>query len=152
MRPRAVEVAPSAARPAPKGRHISRSADARMTSKVPNLRRPPPSNYCQGVGDTWEGHTVGEKGLFDMSTNSVILVSNRGPVQYGREGGERTATRGAGGLVTALSSLGQHLQDAVWVCAAMSDEDVVVAKESPGGLFPPELGDDDLRVRLVALD
>jgi trehalose 6-phosphate synthase len=87
-----------------------------------------------------------------MSTTSVILVSNRGPVQYGREAGERTASRGAGGLVTALSSLGQHLQDAVWVCAAMSDEDVVVAKESPTGLCPPELGDDDLRVRLVALD
>jgi len=87
-----------------------------------------------------------------MSTTSVILVSNRGPVQYGREGGERTATRGAGGLVTALSGLGRHLRDAVWVCAAMSDEDVVVAKESPGGLCPPELGDDDLRVRLVALD
>ncbi|HET9770859.1 MAG TPA: trehalose-6-phosphate synthase [Acidimicrobiia bacterium] len=82
----------------------------------------------------------------------VILVSNRGPVQYGREGGERTTTRGAGGLVTALSGLGQHLADGVWVCAAMSDEDVAVAAESPRGLVPPELGDDDLRVRLVALD
>ncbi|MCA1842973.1 MAG: trehalose-6-phosphate synthase, partial [Actinobacteria bacterium] len=81
----------------------------------------------------------------------VILVSNRGPVQYGREGGERTASRGAGGLVTALSGLGRHLKDGVWVCAAMSDEDVVVAREQPGGLHPPEL-DDDIRVRLVALD
>jgi trehalose 6-phosphate synthase len=82
----------------------------------------------------------------------VILVSNRGPVEYGREGGERTTTRGAGGLVTALSGLGQHLADGVWVCAALSDEDVVVAAEAPRGLVPPELGDDDLRVRLVALD
>jgi len=82
----------------------------------------------------------------------IILVSNRGPVQYGREGGERTASRGAGGLVTALSGLSGHLRDGVWVCAAMSDEDVVVARESPGGVYPPELGDDDLRVRLVALD
>ena len=82
----------------------------------------------------------------------VILVSNRGPVQYGREGGRRTATRGAGGLVTALSGLGPHLKDGVWVCAAMSDEDVVVAGESPGGLCPPELGGDRIRVRLVALD
>src|SRR5438128_12537614 len=63
----------------------------------------------------------------------VILVSNRGPVQYGREGGARTTTRGAGGLVTALSGLGRQLQDGVWVCSAMSDEDVVVARESPGG-------------------
>jgi len=82
----------------------------------------------------------------------VILVSNRGPVQYGREGGERITTRGAGGLVTALSGLGRQLQDGVWVCSAMSDEDVVVARESPGGQYPPELGDDRLRVRLVALD
>jgi trehalose 6-phosphate synthase len=82
----------------------------------------------------------------------VILVSNRGPVQYGREDGERTATRGAGGLVTALSGLSGQLRDGVWVCAAMSDEDVAVAAESPEGLYPPELGDDDLRVRLVALD
>jgi trehalose 6-phosphate synthase len=86
------------------------------------------------------------------STGRIILVSNRGPVQYGRDGGDRTATRGAGGLVTALSGLGRHLQNGVWVCAAMSDEDGVVAQESPGGLYPPELGDDDLRVRLVALD
>src|SRR5215211_1861865 len=88
-----------------------------------------------------------------MSTTSkVILVSNRGPVQYGREGDERSTTRGAGGLVTALSGLGRHLEDGVWVCGAMSDEDAVVARESPEGLYPPELGDDRLRVRLVALD
>jgi trehalose 6-phosphate synthase len=86
------------------------------------------------------------------ATERIILVSNRGPVQYGREDGERTTTRGAGGLVTALSGLGRHLQDGVWVCAAMSDEDVVVAQESPAGVYPPELEDDDLRVRLVALD
>jgi len=86
------------------------------------------------------------------SERRVILVSNRGPVQYGREAGERTASRGAGGLVTALSGLGPHLEDGVWVCAAMSDEDVAVASESPEGLRPPELGDDGLRVRLVALD
>ena len=94
----------------------------------------------------------GEKGIDVSATERIILVSNRGPVQYGREDGERTANRGAGGLVTALSGLSSQLQDGVWVCAAMSDEDVVVAQESPEGLCPPELGDDDLRVRLVALD
>ena len=87
-----------------------------------------------------------------IDQHRVILVSHRGPVQYGRESGQRTASRGAGGLVTALSGLGRHLDDGVWVCAAMTDEDVAVADESPGGLYPPELGDDDLRVRLVALE
>ena len=87
-----------------------------------------------------------------LGERRIILVSNRGPVQYGREGGRRTASRGAGGLVTALSGLGRHLDQGVWVCAPMSDEDVAVAQESPGGVYPPELGDDDLRVRFVALD
>jgi trehalose 6-phosphate synthase len=98
------------------------------------------------------GIPLGEKGIDVSATEHIILVSNRGPVQYGREGDGRTASRGAGGLVTALSGLSSQLQDGVWVCAAMSDEDVVVAQESPDGLCPPELGDDDLRVRLVALD
>ena len=98
--------------------------------------------------------TTRESGPADVPVGDrrVILVSNRGPVQYGREGGRRTTSRGAGGLVTALSGLGRHLEDGVWVCAALSDEDAAVAQESPGGVIPPELGDDDLRVRLVALD
>jgi trehalose 6-phosphate synthase len=82
----------------------------------------------------------------------LVFVSNRGPVQYGREAGRRTTKRGAGGLVTALSGLGPQLGEAAWVCAALSDEDAVVAGESPKGVFPPELGSEQMRVRLVALD
>ena len=87
-------------------------------------------------------------------TGRIILVSNRGPVQYGREDGERTATRGAGGLVTALSGLSRHLRGRGVGVRGLSDEDVVVAEESPGGVSarPADSGDDDLRVRLVALD
>ena len=33
----------------------------------------------------------------------LIVVSNRGPILYGREQGGRIAKRGAGGLVTALA-------------------------------------------------
>ena len=36
---------------------------------------------------------------------SLIVVSNRGPISYAREGGKRVARRGAGGLVTALAPL-----------------------------------------------
>lgn len=82
----------------------------------------------------------------------VILVSNRGPVQYEKEDGRRTASRGAGGLVTALSGLGDDLDEAVWVCAAMTDEDRVVAAESPEGLDLDEPGSGGFRVRMVALD
>ena len=79
----------------------------------------------------------------------VILVSNRGPVHYDRTDGRRTANRGAGGLVTALSGLGDDLDEAVWVCAAMTDEDRVVAAESDEGIAVDDLG---IRVRMVAVD
>jgi trehalose-6-phosphate synthase len=66
----------------------------------------------------------------------VVLLSHRGPVSFERdEEGARTASRGAGGLVTALTGLVSDLPDAVWVCAADSDEDAAVAAGGwhPGG-------------------
>jgi trehalose 6-phosphate synthase len=64
----------------------------------------------------------------------VVLLSHRGPVSFDRdpETGERTASRGAGGLVTALSGLAAHLDEAVWVCVAAGGEDAEVARESAG--------------------
>jgi trehalose 6-phosphate synthase len=60
----------------------------------------------------------------------VVLVSHRGPVSFRRDQtGARTASRGAGGLVTALTGLASSLPDAVWVCAATTDEDEAVASE-----------------------
>jgi trehalose 6-phosphate synthase len=60
----------------------------------------------------------------------VVLVSHRGPVSFRRDQtGARTASRGAGGLVTALTGLASSLPDAVWVCAATTNEDVAVAGE-----------------------
>ena len=66
----------------------------------------------------------------------VVLLSHRGPVSFGRDAasGERTASRGAGGLVTALSGLAGHLTDAVWVCVAAGAEDAEVAREASGAL------------------
>jgi trehalose 6-phosphate synthase len=59
----------------------------------------------------------------------LIVVSNRGPVFYSREDGERVAKRGAGGLVTALRSLVEH-HDVTWIASALGEEDRVVAAES----------------------
>ncbi len=59
----------------------------------------------------------------------VVVLSHRAPVAFYEEGGVRQARRGAGGLVTALVGLAGQLNDAVWVCAASTDEDVVVARE-----------------------
>jgi len=95
----------------------------------------------------------------------VVLLSHRGPVSFGRdEAGRRTASRGAGGLVTALTGLMSDLPDAVWVCAASSEEDAAVAAEHDGGavevaLEPePRLLDQDgedgsgVRLRLVEVE
>ncbi|HSP39158.1 MAG TPA: trehalose-6-phosphate synthase [Frankiaceae bacterium] len=68
----------------------------------------------------------------DHSELPLVLLSHRGPVSFGREGDRRTATKGSGGLVTALLGLAEHLSDAVWVCAASSDEDIAVAREAEG--------------------
>ncbi|HEY2326252.1 MAG TPA: trehalose-6-phosphate synthase [Gaiellaceae bacterium] len=62
----------------------------------------------------------------------LIVVSNRGPLSYGRdEHGNRTESRGAGGLVTALRGLVAH-HDVTWIASAISDEDRVVARERSG--------------------
>ena len=65
-----------------------------------------------------------------QARRKLIVVSNRGPIGYAREGGERVARRGAGGLVTALAPLVSH-HDVTWIASALSDEDRVVAAEGP---------------------
>jgi trehalose 6-phosphate synthase len=60
----------------------------------------------------------------------LIVVSNRGPVSYGRAAdGTRTAKRGGGGLVTALRSLVQY-HDVTWIASAITEEDRALAGET----------------------
>jgi trehalose 6-phosphate synthase len=70
----------------------------------------------------------------------VVIASNRAPVQFRRDGGRRRARRGAGGLVTALVGLAGQLSDAVWVCAASTEEDIAVAAEHKGRAIPILMG------------
>ena len=86
--------------------------------------------------------------------DAVIFLSNRGPVEYGCDDGERTTNRGGGGLVTALSGLAGRLDDAVWVCGALTDEDIAVAREHDGAAFDAGAGAGDakLLVRMVETD
>jgi trehalose 6-phosphate synthase len=62
----------------------------------------------------------------------VVLLSHRGPASFQRTPSGLTIKRGAGGLVTALMGLAEHLDDAVWVCAAATGADAVVATEHEG--------------------
>jgi trehalose 6-phosphate synthase len=79
----------------------------------------------------------------------LIVVSNRGPVTYSSENGERVTRRGGGGLVTALRGLVAH-HDVTWIASAMSEEDRVVAA---GGAVEESLGSGStVRLRLVAHD
>jgi trehalose 6-phosphate synthase len=85
----------------------------------------------------------------DSGRRKLIVVSNRGPVTYSREDGERSARRGGGGLVTALRGLVAH-HDVTWIASAMSDEDRAVAAE---GAIEESLGNDtSVRLRLVEHD
>ena len=77
----------------------------------------------------------------------TVIVSNRGPVTFSRsETGERTYSRGAGGLVTALNAVSRHGEDVVWIASAESEEDVRVSRE------PAPYEVEDLRVTLVEHD
>ena len=80
----------------------------------------------------------------------LIVVSHRGPVQFAVEDGQRVANRGAGGLVTAFAGLGTRLENTVWVCAAMSDEDRVVAAEHRRAFSVAEAG--GWRLRMLDID
>ncbi len=66
----------------------------------------------------------------------VVVLSHRGPVSFRKEGSRRTVRRGSGGLVTALVGLAGQLEDAVWVCSAVTHEDAQVAQERGGGAVP----------------
>lgn len=83
----------------------------------------------------------------------LIVVSNRAPVTFSRdEGGARAASRGGGGLVTALSSL-VSLHDVTWIASAMSVEDAVVADEAGGEALEETARDGSpYRLRLIAHD
>jgi trehalose 6-phosphate synthase len=82
----------------------------------------------------------------------LIVVSNRAPVSYRRENGERVTRRGGGGLVTALRSLVVE-HDVTWIASAMTDEDRAVAEEGGGAAVEERSRDGaPYRLRLVAHD
>ncbi len=80
-----------------------------------------------------------------MAPRPLLIVSNRGPIRFvAGDDGERTARRGGGGLVTALSALTAS-RPVSWIASALTDEDAVVAAEGP-------YVDGNLRLRLVEHD
>ena len=84
-----------------------------------------------------------------MRRRTLIVVSNRGPISYGRADGDRIAKRGAGGLVTALAPLVAH-HDVTWIASAISEEDRAVAAE--GSREDAAFDGSPYRLHLVAHD
>ena len=80
----------------------------------------------------------------------LIIVSNRGPVGYDRDGaGRRIARRGAGGLVTALRPLVSR-HDVTWIASAMTDDERELAGE--GTFEETAANGSPFRLRFVAHD
>ena len=98
-----------------------------------------------GAGLRRRGSDLGCRPMSER--RKLIVVSNRGPISYGREGGERIAKRGAGGLVTALAPLVSH-HDVTWIASAISDEDRAVA--ASGTVDETARDGSRYRLRLVA--
>jgi trehalose 6-phosphate synthase len=74
----------------------------------------------------------------------IVLVSNRGPVNWQRTDGGLVAKRGAGGLVSGLAPLVAGT-DGLWIASALSDGDREAAR---AGMVEA----DGLRCRLLAHD
>jgi len=73
----------------------------------------------------------------------ILIASNRGPVSFTRgDDGNLTRHRGAGGLVSGLSSVAGQA-DVLWVCAALSDADRAAARAAPEGRIAPGDGDSE---------
>ncbi len=65
----------------------------------------------------------------DPAVRPIVLVSNRGPLSYRRDGDELVAVRGGGGLVSGLGPLMDEGRIS-WVAAALSDADRSAAAEA----------------------
>lgn len=81
----------------------------------------------------------------------IFIVSNRGPVEFIRttEGSLQTR-RGAGGVVTALASLGRSLP-LTWIAAAMTPGDREAFPTATSPARQVRFGRDTLKVRYVPL-
>ncbi|HVW80881.1 MAG TPA: trehalose-6-phosphate synthase [Mycobacteriales bacterium] len=87
-----------------------------------------------------------------MSGARVVIASNRGPLSFRRVEGEITSSRGGGGLVSAMAVAAAQ-PDALWICAALSDDDREVAAGAPGGRVDEAGFDaDGASVRMLDID
>jgi trehalose 6-phosphate synthase len=82
----------------------------------------------------------------------LLVASNRGPLSFTEsDDGTLEASRGGGGLVSGLSSLGSD--GVVWVCAALTDGDRAAARRAPEGRLDQDGHDTGgIAVRMLDID
>ena len=84
-----------------------------------------------------------------LQEQHLILVSNRGPMEYyAAQDGTLQPRRGSGGVVTALSGLTNHV-DFTWIAAAMSEGDRRISEANAGRAIPSPLPGQRVSVRFV---
>lgn len=86
-----------------------------------------------------------------IAADHLLLVTNRGPVEYYLSQ-EKTLKqrRGAGGVVTALTEAMKHMKT-TWVALAMTEGDRQALKETQNAFLPSPDGNQKLRLRYVAV-
>ncbi len=86
-----------------------------------------------------------------LKDKNLIVVSNRGPVEFHKINGKVEMKRGAGGLVSTLLPLMETL-NGVWIASAMTPGDVDVAKRFPDNKVPVPEEDPKFWVPFVVVD
>jgi trehalose 6-phosphate synthase len=80
--------------------------------------------------------------------SGLVVASNRGPVSWRSQDGGLVASRGFGGLVTALGGALQH-EDGEWVSVALGEEGRRVAAEHDGAPFDVDADGSTFTLRLL---
>lgn len=86
-----------------------------------------------------------------LDDKNLIVVSNRGPVEFYKSNSNIKMKRGAGGLVSTLLPLMESL-NGVWIASAMTPGDVEVAKRYPDNKVPIPQKDPKFWVPFVVVD
>jgi len=84
-----------------------------------------------------------------LAPRRLILVSNRGPVEYYLAPDRQLRSRrGSGGVVTALSSLSKYIE-LDWIASAMGEGDRLAAQRAQGRRFKAPSTSDNLHLHFV---
>ena len=85
-----------------------------------------------------------------LSSSRLILVSNRGPIEYhSAEDGMLEPHRGSGGVVTALSGISDFIE-MEWIASAMGEGDREALRRANGSSFKSSEGAGNLYLQFVA--